>query len=58
MSVSVKLPIGETVTSEDPVIAADDGLPAGRYLVQLIVETEAGVQSQPVRLRLVIGEPA
>jgi hypothetical protein len=57
MSEKLSLTVGETATSDDPVIEVEAGLPAGRYLVQLVVETEAGTQSQPVRWKLVVEEP-
>jgi hypothetical protein len=56
VTVTMTLPIGKTVTTEDPVVELEGGLAAGRYLVELIVETESGTVSQPVRLRLQVEE--
>jgi hypothetical protein len=56
MSVREKLPVGDRVSTSDPVLEVDGGLPAGRHLIELVVESEAGTQSQPVRLRLQVKE--
>ena len=39
--------IGTAIVTTNPIIVVDSGLPAGAHLFELIVEDEAGNQSQP-----------
>ena len=52
----MRLPIGETVVTREPVIKVDGGVPVGEYRVELVVENDNQPRSLPASLVIKIVE--
>lgn len=53
----VTLTPGQPVTTIKPVILVENELPAGQYRFQLVVTDEAGLESAPAELLVVVRGP-